>query len=253
MGRGLGTLALVATVLVCCAAPRYFHARARTRSGLPVRDYVFEAFAQPITAWSMSGVPVPPFVTPPELAPTEALAARADTELRVFQFIDERLAIDHCSISRIAVQLHRNGDCTVSFRADQNPQPPAPTLGPPSLSTVVPPQVAPNVTTTAPVLNPKLNVTTEQPTNKYTLHLRRNEFYVQFRCYGLAGAPMISTPLGKPVMAEIVIPPFWVERGEPYQMMYRCHSNEIKKNFLLIDRVELEFTYRLAQSAKTFQ
>lgn len=226
---------LIGVVLACCAAPTYFRARPPIHCDLPNRDYVYKAFSPPVTATSLIAVPfevIPTVaVSPPTAAATPMVSVPPSAV--VFQFSDPPLTIHHCSISNIAVQLDKNGRCVVSLQANQNPL-------------------------TISLLQATPAVTTKEPLTKYTAMLQRNQFYVRLLFYGLSDGPEPATALGKPVVAQFDVPPFWVERGQPYPLRYECVICGLKPcmnpgfetRYLLIDRVEIEFKYRLAHYEK---
>ena len=50
--------------------------------------------------------------------------------------------------------------------------------------------------------------------------------------------------LGKPVLVELPTAMFWVQRGYPYDFFARQPQRDVAQYFDLIDRVEVEFSYR---------
>lgn len=151
---------------------------------------------------------------------TEKIAKtpRADSvalerKVKLFQWSEDQLKIDHCSISRMAVQVHRDGSWNLNLRADQNPR-----------STT---------TGNARRFNP-------------TLHIKRNRFSIRLRCYANTGANKsgfdgIST--GKPLVTELTVKDFWVENGQPKYVLERGFDPLISKQFDSIERVQIEFVY----------
>ncbi len=127
---------------------------------------------------------------------------------KLFQWSENRLKIDHCEISNMAVQLSRSGECRLNLRADQNR-----TL----------------------------------PGNRYnpSLYIKRNQFGVVLRCYGnMATARQVSElTVGQPVLAEIKVDKFWVQNGKPTFLVTSESAPAVEKFFDLIDRVEIEFFY----------
>ena len=53
-----------------------------------------------------------------------------------------------------------------------------------------------------------------------------------------------SPELSRRVVAEMYEDPFWVERGEPYRGLAEGTSEAVRRNFKLVDKVEVDFTYR---------
>lgn len=134
--------------------------------------------------------------------------ATIERKRKLFQWRQRTFQIDQCSVSNVALQLDRDGNWIVNLRADQN---------------------------RVPTIDPK-------PYNP-TLHIKRNEFAVVFRCYGdmAAATTEISMATGKPVVAVIKVKKFWVENGEP-KLLVDCGRNGwVKEHFDLIDRVEMEY------------
>ena len=141
---------------------------------------------------------------------------------QVYQLRETRLQIDHCFLSRIAVTLHPDGRYQVSLRADQNPQPGDADIRSP---------LRPGETMNVPL---------------QTTQLRRNLFTVKVRGYGtfpvLGDRPSLAP--GQPVLLELPVEQFWVQRGEPYSGFFEGRSDAVRQFLPLLDRVEVEFTYR---------
>ena len=81
---------------------------------------------------------------------------------------------------------------------------------------------------------------------KETDSLKRNQFFVKVRCYG--GYPvreaLPALAPGKPVLFELPTAIFWVQRGYPYDFWAKQPLRAVAQYFDLIDRVEVEFSYR---------
>ena len=139
----------------------------------------------------------------------------------VFQLSDSRLQIEHCFVSRVAVTLYDDGRYLVSFRADQNPR-----VG---LDAASP-----------------LRVNERLETVLQTTQLRRNLFVLRVRGYGLSPLrdERLGSAIGKPALIELPLDPFMVQRAEPYSGRMEGRSDAVRRSFELIDRVEVEFTYR---------
>lgn len=142
---------------------------------------------------------------------------------QVYQLKEDRLRVDHCYLSRIAVALHRNGDYEISFRADQNPVPSDDPGSP-------------------------LKIGEKSPSEELqTGQLLRNQFFVTFRGYANfpTAAETAQRPvLTKPALFELPLTPFWVQRGKPHSGRYSDNSSAVKRNFEYIERIEVEFTYK---------
>lgn len=141
---------------------------------------------------------------------------------QVYQFLRPRVQIDHCFLSRVAVMLYSDGRYQISFRADQNPQP--------------------NGDDPRSPLRPGERLQTVLETG----HLKRNQFIVKVRGYGVF--PILSEQpnmtVGQPVVVDLPVDPFWVQRGEPCDKLIEGKLSSVARSFELIDRVEVEFTYR---------
>lgn len=201
--------------------------------GIPDYDYKpADARAKPtVTAISLIKVPAAPpapaeavQVVPVVGAPgAPIVAVPAVPAAQVYQMKETRLQIDHCFLSRVAVTLHQDGLYQISFRADQNPQPTGDIRSP---------------------LRPGERV--ETMTTLQTGQLRRNLFTVKVRGYGvfptLGQRP--SSAAGQPVLFELPVEQFWVQRGEPYSGFFEGRYDSVRRFIGLTDRVEIEFTYK---------
>ncbi|MBY0457975.1 MAG: hypothetical protein K2V38_11595, partial [Gemmataceae bacterium] len=143
-----------------------------------------------------------------------------------YQLAQARLQVDHCFLSRVGVALHESGEYQISFRADQNPLPALPALPGDARSPLRPGEV--------------LNVPLQ------TAQLRRNVFVVKVRGYTAAPVGQVRPNLVPGTPAVIEFPPmeFVVERGEPLSKTYTGKLAAVEKYLPLIDRVEVEFTYK---------
>lgn len=205
-----GVTGLVACVSVGRAEwPRHV-AKPKPVIGLPTYDYrTTNVRPAPTTsAVSLERVAVTP---PGGTTPT----------MQMYQLAEPRLQVDHCFLSRVAVALHPDGAYQISYRADQNPQPGADPRSP---------------------LKPGERL----ETTLQTTQLQRNLFVVKVRAYGAAptrpGLPNLAP--GAPVLVEFPAEAFWVQRGEPASKTLTGISPAVKAYYPLIDRVEVEFTYK---------
>ncbi|HEY1188109.1 MAG TPA: hypothetical protein VGE74_10655 [Gemmata sp.] len=193
--------------------PRHV-AKPKALPGVPGYDYRPNNVrpAQTVTALSLDKVNVTP-------APLPGQPQRPATQ--VYQLSQTRLQVDHCFLSRVAVALHETGEFQISFRADQNPQPGNDPRSP---------------------LRPGERL--EIPLQ--TTQLKRNTFVVKVRGYtGVAGTPGQPNPLpGAPAVIEFPPMEFVVQRGEPASKTFSGYSTAVAKYFPLVDRIEVEFTYK---------
>ena len=156
----------------------------------------------------------------PDVIPDSPAIGAARSPI-VFQLTDTRLQLDHCFLSRVAVTVYDDGRYLVNFRADQNPQ-------------LVRDIAAP------------LKLGERVDTVLQTTQLRRNQFVLHVRGYAMSPLRqnLPGLGLGKPALFDLPITPFTVQRGEPYYGKFEGRSDAIRRSFELIDRVEVDFTYR---------
>jgi hypothetical protein len=173
--------------------------------GIPSRNYQYRPRSAPLMALSRS---------PVLLQEVDTATGRATGQILLYQWNDAALEIDHCSISRVALQFYKDGRWTVSLRADQNPQ---------------------NL----------LSITTADGQTKLIGHLKRNQFAIRFRCYGDYRVPetVADQTAGKPVLFALNPPEFWVQKAEPFDYSFMGFDDEVREFFTRVDRVELEFYY----------
>ena len=217
--RALKTFAWVALGAGACASagraefPRHV-AKPKPLPGIPGYDYrPAEVRPAPTaTAVSLEKVNATP-------APAPGQPARLATQ--AYQLVQARMQVDHCFLSRVAVAFHENGEFQISFRADQNPQP-----GDDIRSPLKPGE--------------RLDVPLQ------TTQLKRNTFIVKVR--GFAAAPINQARPnlfpGAPVVVEFPPMEFVVQRGEPASKTFCGNAAAVAKYFPLIDRIEVEFTYK---------
>lgn len=193
--------------------------RPACRSGLPNDiDYQFGTRSRSVESLSKTALllrQAPPFSawSPAEVA-TEPIGG-------YYQLSSTKLQIDHCAISRVALRVYPNGYWALDLRATQNVEFPPDRIYTPGGESL-------------------------RQRDRFTLHLKRNEFFVVVRGYG--GFPNIErrrdkSP-GKPVLFCIAPESFWVQRGEPYDLHVDGCSEEVRDSYRYVDRVELEFYYR---------
>ena len=218
-------LAIAASVTVVAAGPHRGVTHPQVRCALPDRDYQYRTYSQPVQSVSAVGVLVRQPLTSADMTESEREKQRwrgDPTTLRAvkaFQFVERpRLEIDHCSISRISLQLYETGDWTLTLRADQNPV----RLEPPAVDR---------------------QVTTAEEREKFTDHLKRNSFVVNLRCYARDGETGDDSAVGKPVVIPLEVQPFWVQAQEPRWYADQGNHPQIRQFFEFIDRVEIEFSY----------
>jgi hypothetical protein len=224
--RVLLMLLLVSGLLTVAAAPVRRWSHPVVQSGLPPRDYQFRQYAQPVKSVSAVGVLVRDPVALPDLSAADQkfTGVFADPAVlravRAYQFVEPpRLAIDHCSLSRICLLLYESGQWSLSLQADQNPV----ALEPPEVDR---------------------QVTTSEVSGMFTEHLKRNLFIVNVRCYARHGENTTPSALGRAVVVPLQIEPFWVQKAKPYWLHQTGEDRRIRDHFAEIDRVELDFRYR---------
>ncbi len=137
-----------------------------------------------------------------------------------FSLFDPVLKVDHCSVSGVSVTFSPEGRFVVRFRADQNPLPTDPL---------------------APALASATNAaTTRIEPNQF----KRNKFLLTVRGYAADTLGERSSGATKAALVELPVEPFWVERGKPFSGFVEGTSESVQWHYKLIDRVELDFTYR---------
>ena len=225
---------------------RRYHVDAVLVPGLPARDYDYlheSAHARAVSAPAIPlGLPavvgepavraLPPiaFETyPPKLPPAVAAAVGVPGDpvpAKLFQFVaTPTLQVGHCVLSNPAVTLTAQGDYVVSFRAIQNP-------------------AFANERFDPDVLPGAVIVDDIEPVVRQTSQLLRNRFHV--RVLGYASPSPTSPAAVPPAAMEVILPPFWVERGQPLPVRYAGRlALEQARYFELIDRVEIEFFFEL--------
>ena len=227
---------------------RRYRSEAVFLPGVPARDYRFHqdsphviAVSAPAVPLGALGVVVDPAIRGFSYDPGLSYARKfgpmpiagadgAPRRAKLFQFIGgDTLRIDHCFVSGMAMSLTEDGDYVVSFRADQNPRTIDQTRGP----AVVPEVIRPSVRQTSQIL--------------------RNRFFVSVR--GYAGRPtpdpLNASAMAEPVAMEVVVPGFWVERGNslPVRIAGRLPAEQARY-FDVIDRIEFEFFYEYQTGLK---
>jgi hypothetical protein len=171
-----------------------------------------------------AGAPTPISPAGVSPAPSAAAAAKPPPKITFYQLTQAEVPKDHCSISRVAVILEQDGQWRVSLQANQNPVQPDGAPKPP----------------------PATTATTANQPQKQTSHIKRNEFYVVVRGYGANQLKEASDgkALGKPLLFRFAMDPFWVQNGVPRDMVWDGNSGDVKKFYDLVDRIEVEFSYR---------
>lgn len=217
-------LLLVASVVVCCSAPHFYVTRPCPSCSIPGRQYQYKKFSPTVASLSSAAIAQIDLVPPKRLVPGSnweiAGQTRVARNTKIFQFVkNPALRIQHCQISQIAVSIAQDGGWTINLLAEQN----------------IPP---------APLQVPQ-DVVSSQPIVPFTEHLLRNEFYVTFRFFGHFDAVDPTEMLGKQVVTELEIPAFWVQKGVPYQLLRHGFNPQLGDHFTSIDRVEVNFRYRV--------
>ncbi len=210
------------------AGVSYHKTRPGYLCGIPDYDYVHGNPKGPVSVFSLDAIPV--MRTPPsgDGLPSGLVRER----VKYFQLSQRVVTLDHCSLSRVVLVLHESGQWTLSMQADQNPW-----MTGPNNEVTGPVQPGPSVSA---VRSPAPEL------EKQTAGLKRNLFTVRVRCLGdypvLESQPALAP--GKPVLVELAPDPFWVQRGCPFDFWKKESAPALSNYFDLIDRVEVEFSYR---------
>jgi hypothetical protein len=220
----IGSLALAGSV---GAGVTHHKMRPEYLPGLPNNEYVYGNVPQQTTIFTLDAIPLP------RTQPSDPGAIGTVRErVKFFQLPVTQVQLDHCYLSRVALALHENGTWTLSMRADQNPW-----------MTGVKNEVSTPVQLPGAVssLRPPIPTLTKE-----TNSLKRNQFFIKVRCYG--GYPVYEAlpalAPGKPVLFELPTAIFWVQRGYPYDFWAKQALPAVGQYFDVIDRVEVEFSYR---------
>lgn len=145
--------------------------------------------------------------TPAGRTTTETVNAAA-----TFQMLDTVVRVDHCSLSKMSVAFDPDGRFAVRFRADQNPLASDP-------------------------FRPAFDAATRTATTNLDANqFKRNKFLVTVRGY--------SSDASKAALVELPIEPFMVERGVPVNGFVEGTSDAVRRSYKLIERVDIDFTYR---------
>jgi hypothetical protein len=159
----------------------------------------------PVIGRTLSAVSVEPGVVVRNMR-----GAASRVPAKVYQLDKATILNDHCQLSNVSVTLLENGDWDVTFRAQQNPN----------------------------LVEPKVRPVYER--------FRRNRFRIVVR--GLGEFPLrdpAEVPvLAKPVYCELLIPDFWMERGEVRTIRQSGQNCEmVRRYFDHVDRMEVELRY----------
>jgi hypothetical protein len=255
---------------------RKYHVRPQPRPGvpnLPYQPYLAPPVPIPVHALSLPGVVLSPAEAATGIAPAATTAqdtggllilnpakspAVADVlpgsalrigggsvvapKVKVYQFIPTSLTIDHCTISELALWIYETGEWRLRLRADQNPR--VVTTTATTLATVTT-----AATTTSTTTVPAVQIRGLPPIAlKETAHLKRNRFLVTVQGLGAFTEPLAvpNDPgqLGKPALLVLPRIEFWVQSGDPLNVVQGGCDRDAKTFFNMIDRALLEFTYR---------
>ncbi len=193
----------------------------RPSCSIPSYDYrISPQAASFVTATGFSSLPV----TPTGLATTDKRVSA-----KYFNITQTELKIDHCSISKISVVVFDDGKFVLSFRADQNAQ-----------FAALPQQGAGGRIVG---LKGDVPISGAKELTLQTGQFKRNEFTVRARFLGATSTDAVRK-VGGAVLAEIRPPEFMVQRSEGLDY-YRIEQSPLLKDFHhLLDRVEIDFSYR---------
>jgi hypothetical protein len=220
-------LAMTAAVGSTEAGVTYHHTRSHCLCDLPDYKYVYGELSQPVSVFSLAPLAFEPRQPPGPGAPPGLVRER----IRYFQLSLPAVQLEHCALSNVSVALYENGAYTLSMRGHQN----AWMTGPDNVVST-PVHLFGAVSSLRPPI-PNLARETEG--------LKRNQFFVRVRCYG--GYPLRdSLPAlapAKPVLFELPLACFWVQRGHPYDFFAHQPLPAAAQYFDLVDRVEVEFSF----------
>jgi hypothetical protein len=231
------------------AGVRRYHVQPQPLCGIPAREYQPPQpppGAQPKVILSKPAVPLVD-TDPAAATGTAAMSlqipgappASSRPRIKLYQFDQSVVPLDHCAISQMAFTINENGWWRLNLRADQNPQAVSPTT--PAAPAATPANGAPRPVN-APIRGlPNVSL-------KQTLHIKRNLFIINIRGLGGFSEPVSVPPtpptLGKPVLLALEPIQFWVQNGVPYWLVTQGCCPDASVFFNQIDRVELEFSYR---------
>lgn len=205
-----------AAISVAMAGVKQFRSRPQLLCGLPPHHYAQIDQQPPIVGRTGTGIPINvPIALPGSVISTSAGPV---VEWKVYQLDTPTLQIAQCVISSVALSIAHDGRWRLNLNAAQNPRSPTDPDGPLSFRD-------PN---TGALLQ--------------TSQIKRNQFLIEARGIGLSRTP--EEVLARPVFFEIDIPPFWVENGHPESKLFTGRCDAIGQYFSVIDRVEIEFTFR---------
>lgn len=201
----------VSATLVAAGGAHDHKMKARVLCGVPDRAYQSGTSSALVGGLSQTAL----------LVPALAADARAGEVFKIFTLAQPRLAIDQCSISRVSVTLRDDGEWTVSLLAEQNPRTP---IDPGAFA----------------VLRDDTRLAVKQ-----TSHIKRNKFFVRVRCYSATPLELADgAEAGRPLLIAIDPQPFWVQNGQPQDVVLTGKAPGLPATFAVIDRVEVELAYR---------
>lgn len=151
---------------------------------------------------------------------TTSPALPTPTSAATFNLLDQVIRVDHCTVSRVSVTLYPDGKYVIAFRADQNP----PASDP---------------------LTPTLKARgTGLDTGLDPAQFRRNKFTLTVRGYAADPLGERGTRGTKAAVLDLPVEPFWVNRGQAYHGLVEGSSEAVRRNYKLVERVDVDFTYR---------
>ena len=203
----------------------------RRSCGIPEADYIGSRVrSRLVTGIGFVTVPITdPVAVSLVERPDVAVADARKRVTKPFNLVPPVLKIDHCSISRVSVTVTDDGKFYVSLRADQNAQ-----FG-----------QRPLEKTGGRGVVGQGFVPVEPGFVLQTGHIKRNEFLVRVRFYASKVDPNAKTlPLGGAVVAELVVPPFMVQRGEPLQHAFNGVCPDLSYYFGILDHIEVDFAFQ---------
>jgi hypothetical protein len=138
-----------------------------------------------------------------------ASAGADDRRIKTFIMNQTELRNDHCSIEKLAWTVDSDGNWMLSFDATQDPM------------------------SVPDAQRPKF------------VRFIQNKFYVTIRAYGLYAADdnTDQAAVGQPQLVNIPLEGFWLKRGESKRIFLKDKQFDLKKNFPLINRIEIDLQY----------
>lgn len=187
------------------------HTKPWIHSGIPIQDYQFGNWSEIVSAVSTRAVFLED--TADERNQLEVGATKLPIrDVKLLQWNVPRLVVEHCAISRMALQVNRNGQWSLNLLAEQNP--------------------------------PDESAAADSVSDAE--HLRRNRYRVRLACLGGLPEPAIgeATAIGVPVVVDLGVVEFVVQNGQPRRFVHHGQIQNLSNlSFDLINAAEIEFSF----------